>query len=81
MMFEKDIKRIAVQLAVFMFFVVCFIAWASNLSPATSASRAVAAAVAVYLLIRFAGKLIFSVLMRALVNDQIRRRRQSQEKQ
>jgi hypothetical protein len=80
-MFEKDIKRIAVQLAVLMFFVVCFIAWASNLSPATTASRAAAVSIGVYILARIAGKLVFSVLMRALVNDQVRRRQQSKQKQ
>lgn len=80
-MFEKNIKRVAVQLAVLMFFVISIVAWASGLSPATSASRAMTAAVAVYILVRLAGKLVCSVLMRALVNEQIRRRQQSQQKQ
>jgi hypothetical protein len=73
-MFETDIKRVAVQAAVLLFFVMAIIGWCSGLSPETIASRAVGGAVAIYLLIRVAGNLTARVLLRAMVNEQMRRR-------
>lgn len=79
-MFETNIKRVSVRLAVLMFFVMAFVGWMSGLSPATSGARALGGAVVIYIIVRLAGKLIVDVLMRALVNEHIRRHQQPESK-
>lgn len=71
---HQSIKRIAIRIAVLLFFVMAIVGWTSGLEPATCASRALAGAVAVYFLIRLAGVLVIRVLIGALVDEQVRRR-------
>jgi hypothetical protein len=78
-MFEKDIKRVAIPLAILMFFVMAFVGWASDLSPGTSGTRAVIGAVVVYCLVRLGGTLIVNVCIRALVNEQMRRYQKTEQ--
>ena len=78
-MFETDIKRVAVQLAILLFFVMAIVGWFSGLTPETIASRSIGGAVAIYLLVRFAGTLVARVIMRALVNEQMRRHQQTEQ--
>ena len=78
-MLDKNIKRIAVQWATLMFFVMAVVGWVSGLSPYTSGMRAVGGFIAVYCLIRLAGTIIISVLVQAMANEQIRQHRKSDQ--
>jgi hypothetical protein len=80
-MFETDIKCVAVQMAVLLFFVMGIVGWLSGLSPETITGRALGGALAIYVLIRTAGKLVVRLLLRALVNEQIRRRQHARQGQ
>jgi hypothetical protein len=73
MVFEKKIKRIAIQAAVLLFFVMAVVGWGCGLSPGTCSARALLGACAAYILVRTAGQLVIRVLISALVDDQIRR--------
>ena len=72
-MYQKKIKRIAVQAAVLLFFVMAIVGWACGLSPGTCTTRALLGACAGYILVRTAGQLVIRVLISALVDDQLRR--------
>lgn len=80
-MFEKDIKRLAVQMAVVLFFVMAIVGWFSGLTPETITFRALGGALAIYILVLTAGKLMVRVLIRALVNEQMRRHRKDEQEQ
>jgi len=71
--FVKKIKRIAVQAAVLVFFLMAGVGWACGLSPGVCSARALLGAGAGYVLVRFAGQLVVRVLISALVDEQLRR--------
>jgi len=71
--FQKQIKRIAIQAAVLLFFLMAGVGWACGLSPGACSARALLGAGAGYVLVRFAGQLVIRVLISALVDDQLRR--------
>ena len=72
-MFQEKIKRIAVQVAVLLFFTMAVVGWACGLSPGTCSARALFGACVGYVLIRIAGRLIVRVLIWALVDEQVKR--------
>jgi len=71
--FQKKIKRIAVQAAVLVFFLMAGVGWACGLSPGVCSVRALLGAGVGYVLVQFAGQLVIRVLISALVDDQLRR--------
>jgi len=75
---HRYVNQVAVQAGVLLFFVIGVVGWCCGLQPETCASRAVAGAAAVYVVVRVAGKLVVQVLVAALVEDQLRRK-QSKE--
>ena len=78
-MFDDKIKRVAVQCGVLMFFVMAMVGWASGLSPCTAGARAGGGFIAVYCLVRLAGKLIINVLTAAAVNEKVRQHQKSNQ--
>jgi hypothetical protein len=68
-------KKISLQIAVFAFFVLAAVGWASGLSPGECSLRASAGAVCLYLVTRTAGRMAIRLLADAAVED-IRRNRQ-----
>lgn len=80
MMFHKHIKRVAVKAAVLLFFIIAVTAWISRCSPATCAMRAMMGAVAAYYIVSIAGKLCVKVLIHALVEDQMRKHQNHEQK-
>lgn len=79
-MMHKPVNRIAVQSAVPLFFVISVLGWFCGLEPAVCAERAALAALAAFVVIKLAGKMVMKVLVGALVEDQVRRKQSGQSK-
>ncbi|MHC5083874.1 MAG: hypothetical protein ACYTET_08065 [Planctomycetota bacterium] len=80
-MFKTNIKRVAVQIAVLIFFVMALTGWISGHPIATCASRALLGAVAIYCIVRVAGQLVVKVIISALVDEQVRQREETNQGQ
>ncbi|MCE5186607.1 MAG: hypothetical protein LLF76_10830 [Planctomycetaceae bacterium] len=74
-MLNQCINRIAIRMAVLLFFIMAVVGWACGLEPASCASRAIAGAAAIYVVIRIAGQMVVRILIGSLVDEQVRLRR------
>lgn len=70
-MFQETIKKIAVQTAVLLFFVMSLVGWMYGLPITTCSTRAAVGAMAVYGLVRIAGQLIVWLLVKVIIRDWI----------
>jgi hypothetical protein len=70
-MFQKNIKKIAIQTAVLLFFAMSLVGWVCGLPTSTCASRAAIGATATFVIVRLAGQLIVRVLVNAIIDQQI----------
>jgi hypothetical protein len=75
---DKTTRKIAVRLAVALFFVMALVGWISGHEPAEIARRAAIGAVALYLVAQIAGNLAMRVLLEAMARDQARRQQQGE---
>ena len=78
-MFKTNIKRVAVQVAVVIFFLMALAGWISGHPIATCASRAFWGAAVFYCIVRFAGQLVVKVLINALVDEQVRQQEEAKQ--
>lgn len=65
------VRPIAVAIAVIFFFGISLIGWINGLSPFTCCKRALAAAVLAYIAGTLAVKAVNSILMHAMITDQM----------
>lgn len=78
-MYHRKIKLIAVRIAILFFFIMALVGWICGLPLGTCAVRSVLGAVAVYLVISIAGKLIVRVLISAFIEEQANQYHQSMQ--
>ncbi len=65
-------KSIAVSVAVLAFFGIAIVGWSSGLAPFTCCKRALIAAVVSYLVVVCAVKAINTVVVNAMINNQVK---------
>jgi hypothetical protein len=69
----RPIRSVAVYLAVMLFFIMSLVGWFSGCSPATCCSRALTGAVITYLAVSWAGRIIYKMMLDAMIASRVRK--------
>jgi len=71
-----DVRPIAVKIAVLFFFILGFAGLTTGLSPFTCCKRGIAGAIAAYIVTAIAVKVINVILVQAMIEDKINKRKE-----
>ncbi len=78
---SRNIRSIAVTLAVLIFFVMACVGMANGYSPATCASRAFFGAVIAYLVVSVAARAVMNIIINAMVESKLKKSAQKDNQQ
>ncbi len=70
-------RKIAVNIAVILFFALSFVGWINGLPPFTCCKRAVGGALLAYLAVTLAVRIINVILMNAIITKQLNKQREN----
>ena len=70
---ERSVRSAAVQMAVLVFFAMAIAGWLWRCSPGACAARAFGGAVAMYIVVMIAGRLVVKIIIHAMVDNQMRK--------
>ena len=72
---EHEIKKAATYTAVFVLFVLAIVSWVYGCSPGVCVSRALMGAAAMYLIVSLAGRLVVHILLEAIVDSRMAKKK------
>ena len=78
-MMNREIRTIAVQVAVLVLFVLAIVSWCYGCSPGKCAARAVLGAAVMYIMVTIAGHLIVRILLGAIVESKLEKQKADQK--
>ena len=78
---KSTIRPTAIKFAILIFFIMAVVGWLYGLNPSTCASRAIAGAIITYIVVSWAGKIVFNIIIESIVDSKLSKINQKDKQQ
>lgn len=68
---KSTIRPTAIKFSILIFFSMAVVGWFYGLNPSTCASRALAGAVITYIVVSWAGRIVFNIIIESIVDSKL----------